>query len=81
MRSEKERRRLTRILNQIATMDKDASLLMTVPGVGASTALCFVSTIENTMRFPEKHQISSYLGLAPKVFISSEMHFAGRITK
>lgn len=70
-----------RKLTKEAERDKTASLLMTVPGVGAATALGFVSTINNTQRFADKKQVASYLGLAPRVHQSGDTSYHGPITK
>lgn len=73
--------RMYRKLTKVAEKDKTASLLMTVPGVGAATALGFVSTISNPQRFADKKQVASYLGLAPRVHQSGDTSYHGPITK
>jgi transposase len=70
-----------RTLNKIAKQDATASLLMTVPGVGAATAVGFASTIATHTRFSDKKKVASYLGLAPRVYQSGETSYHGHITK
>lgn len=69
------------MLNRIASKDIEVSRLMSVPGVGPATALCFAATIVNPARFKDPKQVVGYLGLAPRVHQSGETHFHGRITK
>lgn len=68
-------------LARIAKADVVALRLMSVPGVGPATALAFVSTIANPARFKDAKQVAGYLGLAPKVHQSGDIHFHGRITR
>jgi transposase len=46
--------------------------LMTIPGVGAITALGLVAVIGNVSRFPSPRQVVGYLGLDPRVRQSGE---------
>lgn len=55
--------------------------LMTVPGVGPSTALRFVAAIDDIGRFPSAHKVEAYLGLAPGESSSSEKQQRLSITK
>lgn len=70
-----------RTLNRIAKKDPTASLLMTVPGVGAATAVGFSSTIATHARFSDKKKVASYLGLVPRVYQSGDTSYHGHITK
>ncbi len=70
-----------RTLDKIAHRDASASLLMTVPGVGAATAVGFSSTIATHTRFSDKKKVASYLGLAPRVYQSGDANYHGHITK
>jgi transposase len=54
---------------------------MTVPGVGAITATYFVATVNEPSRFPDAHQLESYMGLTPSEKSSSERVRRGSITK
>jgi transposase len=55
--------------------------LMTAPGVGAITALRFVSAIDQVGRFSNAHQLESYLGITPGENSSSERRRITSITK
>lgn len=70
-----------RALEKIARQYATANLLITVPGVGAATALGFASTIATHTRFSDKKKVASYLGLAPKVYQLGDTNYHGHITK
>jgi transposase len=55
--------------------------LMSVPGVGPVTALCFVSTIDDPTRFTKSRTVGAYLGLTSRRYQSGEMDYSGRISK
>ena len=52
-----------------------------VQGVGAVTALCFVLTLEDPLRFSKSRSVGAYLGLRPKLRESGERHPQLGITK
>jgi transposase len=60
--------------------DEDIKRLETIPGVGPKVAFAFVSYI-NAARFEDAGQVSNYLGLVPKVYMSGSMIRYGGITK
>ena len=60
--------------------DELIELLQSVPGVGPKTALAFVAYIA-VQRFSNASQVSNYIGLVPRVYISGETVRYGRITK
>lgn len=64
-----------------AQLHPEAQLLMSVPGVGAATALAFATTVGDYARFKTPEQVASYFGLAPRVHQSGPIEFHGRITK
>jgi transposase len=74
-------RAATKEIEAVAESDAVCRLLMTVPGVGAITALRFVATLEDITRFGSSHQVESYLGLTPSERSSSEIERRGGITK
>lgn len=78
---EREATRMYRQLNKIANKDETAALLMSVPGVGAATAVAFSSTIATHARFSDKKKVASYVGLAPRVYQSGDTNYNGHITK
>jgi transposase len=54
--------------------------LMTVPGVGAITALAFAAVID-PQRFARSSSVGAYLGLTPKRHQSGEVDYAGHISR
>jgi transposase len=61
--------------------DELCQRLMTVPGVGPSTAVRFVAAIDDITRFDSAHKVESYLGLVPGESSSSERQQRLSITK
>ncbi|GAY23590.1 mobile element protein [Sphingobium fuliginis] len=60
--------------------DATCRLLMTVPGIGALSALAFVSTIEDPARFSRSRSVGAHLGLTPRRYQSGEIDRSGRIS-
>ena len=60
--------------------DEVIQRLQSVPGVGPVVAFAFVSHV-GAGRFENASQVSNYLGLVPRVYISGETVRYGRITK
>jgi transposase len=60
--------------------DTTCRLLMTVPGIGALSALAFVSTIEDPARFSRSRSVGAHLGLTPRRYQSGEIDRSGRIS-
>lgn len=60
------------LIKQEASQDPACQRLMTVPGIGPLTALCFVTVVDDVARFRNAHQLESYLGLTPGEKSSSE---------
>jgi transposase len=70
-----------RELRRMANKDSLCTTLMTVPGVGPTTAIAFKATIDVAGRFENAHHVGSYIGLTPGEYASSDkMHRTG-ITK
>jgi transposase len=61
-----------RPLAEQALARTDVRRLMTIPGVGAITALALVAVIGDVTRFPGPRQLVGYLGLDPRVRQSGE---------
>lgn len=59
----------------------EAKRLQQVPGVGPVTALCYVLTIEDPIRFRKSRQIGPFLGLTPRRDQSGDTDKQLRITK
>ena len=68
-------------VTQCAREDERTRRLMTAPGVGPVTAVAFVATVDREIRFPNAHQLESYVGLVPREWSSSERQRKGAITK
>jgi transposase len=61
-----------RQLAEQALARRDVRHLMTIPGVGAITALALVAVIGDATRFPSPRHLVGYLGLDPRVRQSGE---------
>lgn len=59
----------------------ETMVLREVPGVGAMTALAFVTTLEEPDRFENARAVGAFLGLTPRRFQSSASNPQLRITK
>ncbi len=70
-----------RELTQAARQDPVCRRLMTVPGVGAVTAVRFVAGLDDICRFKSGHQVASYIGLVPGERSSSDRERRTGITK
>jgi transposase len=73
--------RLDRGLLRAARRDATCQRLMTVPGVGAITALAYQSTVETPSRFRRARTVGAYVGLVPRRHQSGELDRSGRISK
>lgn len=69
----------TKKLLRLAREDRDVRRMMTVPGVGALTALAFRSMIDDPKRFAASSKVGAFLGLAPRMRQSGEMASGGGI--
>ncbi len=65
----------------LAGKSHTARRLMTVPGVGAITALAFMATIDDPQRFRRSTDVGAFLGLTPRRYQSGEIDRSGRISK
>ncbi|HEX4007300.1 MAG TPA: IS110 family transposase [Acidobacteriaceae bacterium] len=72
---------LDRAVEQQAAGHSQAARLMTHPGVGPLTSLAFVLTIGEVERFRRSRQVSSYLGLDPRLNCSADRMRIGSISK
>jgi transposase len=77
----KQMTQMEKRLDDDAKNDKFIQLLITIPGVGRKTAEALVATIDDPHRFKNARQLSSYLGLTPKLYQSGETERVGRISK
>lgn len=64
-----------------AAADPITRRLMTAPGIGPLTALCFRATLDDIGRVRDASGASAYVGLVPREASSGERQRRGRITK
>jgi len=77
----REIRLASKKVEQVAEGDRDAMLLMTIPGMGYYSALLTKSEIGDVKRFPSAKQLCAYAGLVPSTYASGNACFHGHITK
>jgi transposase len=70
-----------RCLVAIARRHAVVRRLMSVPGVGAVTAVAFVAAIDDPSRFRRSRHVGAYFGLVPRRYQSGEVDRPGRISK
>lgn len=73
--------RAKREIKVSAQEDKEARLLMSIPGVAYYSALLIRSEIGEVGRFPSAKQLCSYAGLVPSTHASGNTVYYGHITK
>jgi transposase len=73
--------KLHRKLLKIARADGVCVRLMTVPGVGALTALTFKTAIDDPTRIAKSRDVGPLFGLTPGRYQSGETDIIGKITK
>lgn len=71
---------LDRQVRQTAQNDADARHLMSIPGVGAFTAMVLKAEIGDIHRFADKKSLFNYAGLVPVIRDSAEHRRRGGIT-
>jgi transposase len=77
-----ERRRALDVqLVRLARAQEVCRRMATIPGVGAITALTFLTTIDDPRRFSRSTDVGAFLGLTPRRYQSGEVDIAGRISK
>jgi transposase len=84
-------RRILRLNEQILAYDRElevlarqsepARQLMTIPGIGATTATALVASIGNPKQFRNGRQLAAWLGLTPRQYSTGGKVRLGRITK
>ena len=72
---------LDRKVMRLARNDPQVRRLMTAPGVGPITALCYLATIDDPTRFKRSRCVGAYLGLTTRRYASGEIDWTGRISK
>lgn len=66
-------------VRQFTRSDGRAKWLMTIPGIGAYSAMLLLSEIGDIRRFADKRALTNYAGLVPWVRESAEKRRSGRI--
>ena len=67
-------------VRRLAQASDPVRRLMAAPGVGPITALCFLATIDEPMRFARSRSVGAYLGLTTRRYASGESDWTGRIS-
>jgi transposase len=73
--------RLDRQIMAVARASVPCQLMMTVPGVGALTALAFASMVESPANFKNSRSVGAYIGLTARSYQSGEIDYDGHISK
>ena len=73
--------RLHRMVLDVVRDDEVCRRLMTIPGVGAITALTFKTGVDMPGRFAKSKTVGAHFGLTPRKFNSGEIDYQGRISK
>ena len=72
---------LDKMVLDVARQDDVCRLLMTVPGIGAVTALAYRTGVDVAHRFDKSRLVGTIFGLTPRLHSSGETEQIGRITK
>lgn len=73
--------RLHNAILQIVRKDAVCARLMSIPGVGALTALTFRTAIDDPTRIAKSRDVGPLFGLTPRRYQSGETDVMGRISK
>lgn len=73
-------RKLDALIEADSKDDADIQRVKTIPGVGPKTAFAFFAHVAKD-RFENASQVSNYLGLVPRVYMSGDIVRYGNITK
>lgn len=72
---------LHRMLLQAIRKDELCRRLMMIPGVGALTAITFITTVDDPARFVRSRDVGPHLGLTQRKYASGEVDRNGAISK
>ncbi len=72
---------LTKDMTRQARTDEACQRLMTIPGVGAVSAVTFVATIDTPDRFARSRSVGAYIGLTSRRHQSGDIDYGGRISR
>jgi len=73
--------KLEKAVLEMVKNDLVCERLMSIPGVGALTALSFKTAIDRPERFKKSKNVGVHLGLTPRKYASGEVDYNGHITK
>jgi transposase len=65
----------------LASADPVCRRFMTIPGIGALTALTYKAEIDDPARFKKSRDVGVYVGLTPRRYASGEIDYTGHISK
>ena len=66
---------------RLSKSDEDCRRLMTVPGVGAVTAMTYKAALDSPERFEDSSSVGAYFGITPRQYASGEVNRQGSISK
>jgi transposase len=72
---------LHKMVLELVRREPTCQRLMTIPGVGALTAITFVTTIDDPDRFQHSRDVGAHLGLTPRKYASGETDRNGAISR
>jgi error-prone DNA polymerase len=72
---------LDRQLLTAARESQETKLLMTIPGIGAVTAVSYVAAIEDPENFKTSRSVGAWLGLTTRRYQSGEVDYDGHISR
>ncbi|RUM95438.1 IS110 family transposase [Pseudaminobacter arsenicus] len=72
---------LHKMLLRMVRDDEACRRLMTIPGVGALTAVMLTTTIDDPDRFQRSRDVGAHLGMTPRKYASGEIDRNGGISK
>jgi transposase len=78
---QREMHAMDQLIAKVTTNDPSAELLMTIPGVGAFTALVILAEVGDFNRFPTADKLASYAGLSIRMEQSGDSEWKGHITR
>jgi len=72
---------LDRKVMRLARSEPQVLRFMTAPGIGPITALCYLATIDDPVRFNKSRNVGAYIGLTTRRYASGEVDWSGCISK
>ena len=64
-----------------ARKSEACQLLMSIPGVGTVTAICFTTAIEDPINFRKSRSVGAWLGLTTRRYQSGQVDYDGHISR